>query len=282
MQDQIVEMLQQIPDLTPMKSLYADDPDTGTYCCLTCRSDVKRVYIPLIHKYALPVCKCVVKKHEEEIESAERLKRKNEMERAYRGNIMNEDLKRASFDGFERREGTQLVFNEARSFANEFQTRKQGLFFYGKPGNGKSHLMAAIHHELDRQGYICLFVDWSKLSILAKDTFNKNSKVTLNDIINTAIQCDLLTLDEIGSGTLSEFEFTDILFPIINGRQGKKTNYTTNLDLKRLRKWFAYDAKGNELDVDGRLIDRIIGSCDIRENLGTSKRQEDALKRLGG
>jgi DNA replication protein DnaC len=276
----IAEMLMQIPNRTST-SLYSDNKDEGAYCCLTCQKEMTRIYFGLMKKYVMPsACKCDVIRMEKEEEERLRKLRRAQLEKTYKHSIMSEGLKTASFGNFISRRGTELCLTESKKFSDEFEDRKEGLLMFGKPGNGKSHLLAAIHHDLDRRGYVSLFLDVSQLFNIAKDTFKFSSKVSLTDIITAAIDCDLLTLDEIGSGTLTETEFNDILFPIINGRQGKKTNYTSNLDLKRLNQWFAFGKKGEPLDVDGRLIDRIIGSSVIIENHGTSKRQEDAMNRM--
>lgn len=208
--------------------------------------------------------------------------RRARLERAYSKSIMSESLKGASFESFEIREGTKIVHDACVKFAAEFKHRKTGLMLYGRPGNGKSHLAVSIHHKLREQGYVALFLDCAQLFNLAKSTFNRSSQTTVTDIVNGAITCDLLTLDELGSGSLTEYEFNNILFPIINGRQGKITNYTTNLNIDRLKEWFEKDKYGNAVDADGRLLDRILGSVDIYENKGTSKRIEDAKKRVMG
>lgn len=262
--------------------MFADDPNEGIHSCVTCKKEIKRTFFPLFKKYVIAgACHCDIKRMEEEEKKRIRQYKRMNMERAYHQNIMNDRLKRASFQNFERREGSERLKVAAMKFVESFEDRESGLFFYGRPGNGKSHLMAAIHHELEKQDFVSLFLDCSQLFNIAKGTFKFDSKVSLTDIVNAAVNADLLTLDELGSGALTETEFNDILFPIINGRQGKPTNYTTNLNLSRLKDWFAFDKYKNPLDEDGRLIDRIIGSCDIYENLATSKRQEDALKRLG-
>ncbi|MFA8304214.1 ATP-binding protein [Paenibacillus alvei] len=264
-------------------SLFADDQYIGTYCCLKCRKEMRRTLVPLRNQWVIATaCKCKVAEMEREEKERERKARRTNMERAYSKNIMNEDLKNASFNSFQDREGSESVKQAAIEFVAGFETRKTGLMLFGTPGNGKSHLAAAIHHELDKQGYVCLFLDVSQLFNLAKDTFNSSVKTTLTDIITGAVQCDLLTLDEIGSGYLTEYEFNDILFPIINGRQGKPTNYTTNLDLARLEQWFKADKYNKPVDPDGRLYDRILGSTDIYENRASSKRREDAIQRLQG
>lgn len=276
----IAEMLLQIPNKTST-NLYSEDKDEGSHCCLTCQREMTRVYFALMNKYVMPsACTCVVLRMEREEEERIRKIRKADLERTYKHSIMSDGIKTASFDNFIFRRGTELCLASAKKFAEEFEERKEGILMFGKPGNGKSHLLAAIHHDLNRRGYVTLFLDVSQLFNLAKDTFKFTSKISLTDIVTAAINCDLLTLDEIGSGVLTETEFNDILFPIINGRQGKKTNFTSNLDIKRLNQWFAYGKKGEPLDVDGRLIDRIIGSSIIIENHGTSKRQEDAMNRM--
>jgi len=274
------QTLLSVPNMTST-SLYADDRHEGTYCCLNCRREMLRVEFPFFRKWVMPAaCGCVVARMEQERLEMERKNRRAAMERSYKGSIMSERLKRVSFENFQLRKGTENVFHEAKRFADQFETIEQGLFLYGGVGNGKSHLAAAIHHDLERRGYVCLFLDVAQLFNLAKGTFKSSSKVSLTDIINAAVDCDLLTLDEIGSGYLTETEFNDILFPIINGRSGKLTNYTSNLNLKRLKNWFAAGKNGEPLDTDGRLLDRILGSCNIHENLGSSKRQEDAIRRM--
>lgn len=264
-------------------SLFADDPHEGTYCCLGCRQEIKRTYFPPKKQYGLnKACPCVVAESEREEKERERKHRRSQMDRIYARSMMNDALKKASFDNFIPRPGTESILRAAKGLVRDFEQRKTGVMFYGPPGNGKSHTAAAVHHELNREGYICLFLDVPQLFNLAKDTFRRDSKVTLTDIVSGAIAADLLTLDELGSGYLTETEFNDILFPILNGRQGKPTNFTTNLELSRLQTWFAYDKSGKPVDPDGRLYDRILGSTDIYHNTATSKRREDAIKRIKG
>ncbi|MCH5583725.1 hypothetical protein MK805_01915 [Shimazuella sp. AN120528] len=93
---------------------------------------------------------------------------------------------------------------------------------------------------------------------MTKSTFKDGNRKTDQDYIEAAIKADLLTLDEIGLSALTDYEFR-ILFQIINGRKGKLTNFTSNLNLDRLESWFSYDRNGKPLDADGRLFDRLVG-----------------------
>jgi DNA replication protein DnaC len=224
----------------------------------------------------MPVCPCGNIQREKEQQKAERLKRRGELDRIYRNNIMNDNLVAASLDNFIPREGTEKLLSKSKEFIQTFSKRKTGLLSYGEPGNGKSHLAAAIHHILDEQGYISLFIDCSQLFNIAEEARRFSSKNSIPDLVKAAIYADLLTLDELGVEPLTSNQFADILFPIINGRQGRITNYTTNLDIHELRKWL------ENVDSKGRLYDRILGSSEIIKNSGTSKRFEDALNRMNG
>lgn len=230
----------------------------------------------------LPTCKCIIEMEDRKREAKDREERKQRLKAAYSKSIMNDDLVNARLSNFVIRPGTEVAYDVASKYVKKWTENRYGLFMFGPPGNGKSHLLRGIEYELDAMGYATLFLDWPQLTVLAKDSLNKGAKVSLTDIIKSACEVDFLVLDEIGAGALTEFEFKDILFPIVNGRQGKKTGWTTNLDLNRLGNWFLKDRNGKFLDEDGRLLDRILGSCDIVENKGTSKRREDAMRRIQG
>jgi DNA replication protein DnaC len=213
-------------------------------------------------------------REQKRLELEERMERKRRIQRTYARSLVADSIQDATLENFTYRDGTGIALTKSKEFVKHFSTRKTGILLFGKPGNGKSHLARGMEQAIDAMHYATLFLDWLKLCELAKATFSRNSKTTIADYVTAAVEADFLVLDELGAGTLSDFEFKNLLFPIVNGRQGKKTVYTTNLDIKRLAAWMAAH------DPDGRIIDRIIGSCEIVQNSGTSKRVEDAEKRM--
>lgn len=262
--------------------------DNEFYNCEACGERVDRMAIDITGlaslgfkpRFIFPTCPCVVDKGDKMREEQDRFYRKKQMEKAYRQNIINESLTAARFENFNVRDGTKNLYNLALEFAKEFDTQKQGLLIFGEVGNGKSHIAAAIHHYLDERNYVSLFLDCSQLFNIAADAKKYSSKSSITEIVNAAIGCDLLTLDEIGAGKITQDEFTDILFPILNGRQGKVTNLTTNLTLDELETWLRTDKYKQPLDDKGRLLDRIIGNTKIIKNNGSSYRREQAMKRF--
>lgn len=243
-----------------------------------------------------PMCECRIKHNEIVREREERMERKRRLQRTYARNIMAEALVNARFENWVPREGTEKPHKRALDFCSGFETAKAGLLFFGSVGNGKSHLARSIERRLDEMGYATLFLDFRQFAEMARSSFGGSSNVTVHDYITAAILADLLVLDEIGAGVLTDWEFKSLLLPIINGRSGKKTIYTTNLDpanfspdngrdsqgnlLDDFSNWFAFDKNGNRLDEAGRLVDRIIGDCDLVKNSGSSRRRELAMERM--
>lgn len=244
--------------------------------------------------YPLLSCKCetdiLAKQREEEELKKDREERRREILKSFSRHIINDSIRDAGFKNFLQRPGTEKVLEKSKEFYREFKSRQLGLLFFGAAGNGKSHLARAIQRSIDSDGWATLYLDWPQLVEIAKATFNRSSYSTdgaqrassIDGIVRAAINADLIVLDEIGAGKLTDWEFKTLLFPIINGRQGKKTIYTTNLDLDRLEQWFAWDKDNKPLDEDGRCIDRILGNCEVIKNNGTSKRREDAMNRMNG
>lgn len=280
-------LLEAIPKTNPITNTNNlssnSDPLTYSYCCVRCKREIRRMELKLMGRIVrpLPVCKCVSEEFERKKQEQELANKRAYIRRIYGEGLIDVELKRASFDGFELREGSQKAYEVAKDFALSFKQQSAGLYLFGPVAVGKSHLAASIHNHLSEQGISSVFIDAPQLFGLAKSTFGNNSKKTDQDYVQAAIRCELLTLDEIGLTPLSQYEF-DLLFQIVNGRKGKLTNFTSNLGLEELEQWFKYDRNGKPLDPYGRLFDRLLGQAQPIRLKGESYRKYMARKRMMG
>lgn len=116
------------------------------------------------------------------------------------------------------------------------------LWFYGKPGVGKSHLSMSVLKELNSLEVSCLFIDTDEMLRKIRNSFNdKQSPYTEQYFTDLLSEVDFLVLDDLGAETgnidtdKSASDFTSrVLRAIINARQDKSTIITTNLDSKKL------------------------------------------------
>lgn len=260
-------------------SLSSENPPWEHWgCCIECKKLLGyKEYTILGRTRKLRIhCDCEIERDKQLRIIEERKARTIELQKVFgKFNLIPDSLLEAGFKNFIERPGTEKCLEIAKDFYRNFETEKMGYVFFGTPGNGKSHLSRAVQRSLESDGYPTLFLDWPKLSDLSRRAI-KDDKINIGAIVRAAVDVDLLVLDDIGTGALTDYEFKTVAFPIINGRQGKKTIYTSNLDPERLEQWFAADKDNKPLDRDGRCMDRIIGSCRFVLNKGTSYRKERA------
>lgn len=146
----------------------------------------------------------------------------------------------------------------------------QGLYLYGNCGTGKTYLASLIAQEF--QGVI--FGDVPDLLSRLKATFDDGGTEAL---INRYCRCNLLILDDIGTGKVTEWN-VGVLYQVINERYNRNLPLivTSNYDLDDLRERLTVkDKNGNIIDAftAKRIISRLSEMC-IQAFLGLKDRRK--------
>lgn len=137
-----------------------------------------------------------------------------------------------------------------------------GLFFYGNPGTGKSHLAISIIKALLPQA-AGLYTRVPDMIGYIRAQWHADSETSSYAAIRRYVDLDLLVLDELGvqSGSINE---QTLLFEVIDARlsENRPTIFLSNL------------APADLVSIIGeRLIDRIKGKCVAQRFTGESRRK---------
>lgn len=137
-----------------------------------------------------------------------------------------------------------------------------GLFFYGNPGTGKSHLAISIIKAL-LPDVTALYTRVPDMISYIRAMWRADSETSSYAAIRHFVDLDLLVLDELGvqSGSANE---QALLFEVLDARlaENRPTIFLSNLSPKDLRPI-----------IGERLVDRIKGKCVPQRFIGESRRK---------
>jgi DNA replication protein DnaC len=139
----------------------------------------------------------------------------------------------ADFDNFlaynDRLQNVQVI---ARRYAAEYPPAKgpRGLLFVGDTGSGKTHLAIAVMRHLIAAGHECVFFDYQGLLERIRSGYDPASGSASREAYRTALECEVLVLDDIGAHRVTDW-VEDTITSIITQRcnENRALIATTNL-----------------------------------------------------
>lgn len=261
--------------MTRIVNTSACSEETEGYTCEHCNKYIAAITVEVpqlrIKNKILPTCECVVEREEAKIREAQNFAKKREIEKLFSISNLGERFSKSTFESFLDRNGSEIAYKVAVKYVKTFKEwNGESLMLWGEPGNGKTHLAAAIVNELSKKGYIVVFQSVPELLQRIRSTFNSENKENETQIMRALLECDLLILDDIGAEKTTEW-VEEKLFNIIDGRYRKElpTLYTSNLEPKELKN-----------QVGKRSYDRMVETSLTVKNEAASYRREIAKQRL--
>ncbi len=169
-------------------------------------------------------------------------------------------------DGTAPRKYMTSVFKLCREYVINFNPKtSKSLLFMGDTGLGKTHLTLAITYELLNRGFDVIY---GAAYNLFSDMETEHFSVHTNNKYNSAIDCDLLVIDDLGGEFVSPY-IQSLLYNIINTRDlaNKPTIINTNLSMGEIANKYT-----------PRVASRLLNYSNV-DFIGSDIRQLKALER---
>lgn len=220
----------------------------------------------------MPTCQCVFERQAQERALRDREEQRAKIEGLFALASLGPRFSDCTFDNWEPKPGTEPMHAAAVKYAAEFPANGRGLLFYGQPGNGKTHLAAAVVNGVIPLGMSCVFRSTPALLKQIERANRPGSKEDEAALYQAMHDADLVVLDDLGAEKWTEHREM-ALYLIVDDRYRwrKPVICTTNCTLDEL-----------EEKVGERTFDRLLEMCagGVIQNSGKSYRKEQAAKRI--
>ncbi len=174
------------------------------------------------------------------------------------------------FEDYQVDKNNELAVRAAKKL---IELPKQGVYFYGAVGTGKTLLTAIIAQEIVRQGRQVIFATVPTISMELRGCFKERTAKSESDILETLYTVPTLILDDIGLEKPTRF-VCSTLCNLFNERYNAElqTIMTSNYKLSELEQIFNHPTDGGETMDGSRIYDRCKKMCPPIELKGSSRR----------
>lgn len=154
-------------------------------------------------------------------------------------------------------------------WSGSFVTERKNVLLFGTPGTGKTHLAAAIGHQLILDSQPVLF---AQTALFVQKLLRRKQELKLEAAIKTLDRFECVILDDIGYVEQSKEEM-EVLFAFFAARYERKSIVlTSNLVFSEWERIF------KDPMTTAAAIDRLVHHCFILKMGDNSFRQKSAAK----
>lgn len=136
------------------------------------------------------------------------------------------------------------LFNNAKDYAESFNTKSPNLYLYGAVGTGKTYMVNCMAKAILDRGFSVLYQSVNELiDNLSTYQFSySNEKISLKKKIDFIYNVDLLIIDDLGTEIISEMS-KSLLFEILNKRIVKRKPMVISSNIEPFDIVDYYDAR---------------------------------------
>src|SRR5690625_170603 len=175
---------------------------------------------------------------------------------------MPKEILEARIDNLEFSPGRSEAIQQMTDFLDEVADQpnllpRQGIFFSGPFGVGKTYFLGAIANRLKEYNISSTLIYMPEFLRVIKDSIKDD---TINEKVNYFKEADVLMLDDIGAETQSAWFRDEILGSILQYRMMEQLPvfFTSNYTMKQLEHQLATTTRGDVEKVKaGRIMERI-------------------------
>lgn len=155
-------------------------------------------------------------------------------------------FQKCSFQNYEVSSQSEPIVEMMKKYVMKFDLVKENgtsFLFTGRTARGKTHLACAVLNNLMRLGRPCIYISSLNYLRKVKRAWVQSENLSEDEIIESYLKYDLMVLDELGKGSLSEKE-KGMLFAVITRRyeEGLPTIGITTKTQSQLEKALDEDA----------------------------------------
>ena len=187
-----------------LKSFAQNIPNSDEVCSVCGAKILRTAEFMGIKRTFKVMCKCMQKQQEEEKIRQENQERMRKIEKLKRLSLLGERYKNATFENSKTgiNPSFDRAFKRCRKYCELYEeTIKNGycIYLFGDKGVGKTHLTACMAHNLISKCVPVLFTNLFEISKAVKSTFNRESSLTEQNLIERFAKNEVLLFQVLGT-----------------------------------------------------------------------------------